>query len=412
MPFDFDPYDKAVIEDPYPAYKYLQDNDPVHYSNALRSWILTRYEDVRPSLNDPRLSADRITPYLERISPSERLKVQTVGPMLQRWSVFMDPPDHTRMRKLLNHGFTSTALINFRPRVQAIVERMIDQLIAKGANGEEIDFINSFAYHLPATVIAEMLGVPETDVEQFRAWSEDLATFVGSATDTPNKVRLAEASAIALTDYFATTIEMRRTHPPAAKDVTVIDHMMAAEEDGDTLSLAELISNAVLLLFAGHETTTNLLGNGLIALLRNPEQLRLFTEQPDLAENAVEEILRYDGPVGSLARSVLEDMEIGGRKLQRGQRVYCMLNAANRDPRQFNNPDCLDITRENNRHIAFGYGIHFCVGAPLARMESRFALAAMMKRMRAIELGNSPPIWRDSLVLRGLSSLMIRFKAA
>jgi len=146
--------------------------------------------------------------------------------------------------------------------------------------------------------------------------------------------------------------------------------------------------------------------------LRNPEQLRLFTEHPDLAKNAVEEILRYDGPVGSLARSVLEDMEIGGRKLQRGQRVYCMLNAANRDPRQFNNPDCLDITRENNRHIAFGYGIHFCVGAPLARMESRFALAAMMKRMRAIELGNSPPIWRDSLVLRGLSSLMIRFKAA
>jgi len=239
-----------------------------------------------------------------------------------------------------------------------------------------------------------------------------LAAFVGSATDAPDKPGLAEASAVALTDYFPGIIESRRANPPAPEDVTVIDHMMAAEEDGDTLSLAELISNAVLLLFAGHETTTYLLANGLIALLRNPTQLKLFSERPDLAENAVEEILRYDGPVGSLARSVLEDLEIGGKTLERGQRVFCMVNAANRDPRQFDAPDDFDITRENSRHIAFGYGIHFCVGAPLARMEGRFALAAMMKRKRAIELGDCPLTWRDSLVLRGLSSLPIRFKPA
>lgn len=410
MPFDFNPYDSNVMADPYPAYKILQAEDPVHYSTALRSWILTRYDDVRPSLNDPRLSADRISPYIAHLPPGEREKIKTVGPLLQKWAVFMDPPDHTRMRKLLNHGFTSTALAEFSPKVEAIVERMIDQLVAKGAQGEEVDFINSFAYHLPATVIAVMLGVPESDVEQFRAWSEDLAPFVGSATDTPDKAGLAERSAQDLTEYFTGIIEARRIRPPAPEDVTVIDHMMAAEEDGDSLSLAELISNAVLLLFAGHETTTNLLGNGLLALIRHPDQLRRFMDEPELSESAVEELLRYDGPVGSLARSVLEDMEIGGKSLKKGQRVYCMVNAANRDPRQFDDPDGLDIGRPNNRHIAFGYGIHFCVGAPLARMEGRFALRAMMQRMKEIELGDTPPVWRDSLVLRGMSSLPIRFK--
>ncbi len=412
MPLNFDPYDPAVMDDPYPVYRRLQEEDPVHYSTALRSWVLTRYDDVRPSLNDPRLSADRISPYLDRISPSERERVKTVGPMLQKWAVFMDPPDHTRMRKLLNHGFTSTALNEFRPKVEIIVERMIEQLVERGADGRNVDFINSFAYHLPATVIAVMLGVPESDVEQFRAWSEDLAPFVGSATATPDKLGLAENSAKAMSAYFADIIRDRRAHPPAPEDVTIIDHMIAAEEGGDTLSLAELISNCVLLLFAGHETTTNLLGNGLLALIRHPDQLQLLRDNPALAETAVEELLRYDGPVGSVARSVLEDVEIGGKTIEKGQRVFCMLNAANHDPHHFDNPGILDIRREKNRHLIFGYGIHFCVGAPLARMEARCALPAMMRRMKAIELGDGPPVWRDSLVLRGLSELPIRFKPA
>ena len=373
---------------------------------------MTHCDDVRPSLNDPRLSADQISPYLDRLSEDNHDKVATVDPMLQKWAVFKDPPDHTRMRKLLNHRFASPATADFRPKVEIIVERMIDQLVEKGRDDSEIDYINSFAYHLPATIIAVMLGVPESDVEQFRAWSEDLAPFVKSATDTPDKAGLAEQSARDLTEYFTGILENRRASPPGPEDTTIIDHMMAAEEDGDTLSLAELISNAVLLLFAGHETTTNLLENGFLALIRHPDQLQRFTETPTLAESAVEELLRYDGPVGSLARSILEDMEIGGNTIRKGQRLYCMLNAANRDPRQFDDPDGLNLGRANNRYIAFGYGIHFCVGAPLARMESRFALAAMMKRMTEIELGDNPPVWRDSLVLRGLSSLPIRFKAA
>ena len=412
MTFNFDPYDSAVMADPYPSYHYLREEDPIHYSNILKSWVLTRYEDVRPSLNDRRLSADRISPYLARLPPEKRKKVITVGPMLQKWAVFMDPPDHTRMRRLLNHGFTSTALAEFRPKVETIVEEMIDRLVEKGSGGEEVDFINSFAYHLPAIVIAVMLGVPESDVEQFRAWAVDLAPFVGSATDTPDKLALAERSARALASYFASIIEERRLRPPKPEDVTVIDHMVVAEEEGDTLSLAELKSNCVLLLFAGHETTTNLLGNGLLALIRNPDELRRFQENPSLAESAVEELLRYDGPVGSVSRSALLNIEIGDKIIPKGVRVFCMMNAANRDPRQFDNPEHLDIAREKNRHVIFGYGIHFCVGAPLARMEGRFALSAMMKRMKEIDLGDNPPVWRDSLVLRGLSSLPIRFNPA
>ena len=215
-----------------------------------------------------------------------------------------------------------------------------------------------------------------------------------------------------MTEYFTGIMENRRASPPGPEDTTIIDQMMAAEEDGDTLSLAELISTAVLPLFARHETATNLLGNGLLALIRHPDQLQRCTETPALAESTVEELLRYEGPVGSLARSVLEDMEISGKTIRKGQRLYCMLNAAKRDPHQFDDLDGLNLGRANNRHIAFGYGIHFCVGAPLTRMEGRLALAAMMKRITKIELGDNPPVWRDSLVLRGLSSLPIRFKAA
>ena len=213
-----------------------------------------------------------------------------------------------------------------------------------------------------------------------------------------------------LTEYFAGIIEARRRNPPRPEDVAAIDHMIAAEEEGDTLTQAELIANAVLLFFAGHETTTNLLGNGLLALVRNPDELRRFRENPDLAETAVEEMLRYDGPVGSVTRTALEDIEIGGKTIAAGDRVFCMMNAANRDLHQFEDTERLDILREKNHHMIFGYGIHFNIGAPLVRMEGRFALSAMMQRMAEIELGVAPPVWRDSLVLRGLSSLPIRFK--
>ena len=407
----FHPRDPGVIENPYPMYHRLQDEDPVHRSDAFSTWILTRYEHVRPMLNDPRFSADRISPYLDQLSPEAREKHATVGPLLQRWAVFMDPPDHTRMRKLMNQAFTSSALAKLRPRVEAIVARMVDRLVDAGARGKDVDFIEEFAFPLPATVIAGMIGVPDSDLDRFHEWSKELAPFVGSALETLDKVGPAERSARALTEYFTGVIEARRADPPAEEDEAIIDLMIRAEEEGDTLDLAELISNCVLLLFAGHETTTNLLANGLMALMQNPDQMALFRGDPErLAGSAVEEFLRYDGPIGAVARSVLEPVELDGKTIPAGDRVFCMLNAANRDPRKFDDPDRLDITREKNQHVIFGYGIHFCIGAPLARMEGQIAFQLLLERLRDIEPGAGEPKWTDSLVLRGVDTLPIRFK--
>ena len=405
MPREFDPSDPALVADPYPVLQQLQDDDPVHWSDPLNGWVLTRYDDVRAALNDPRLSADRITPFLDHLPADERAALAHVGAMLGRWAVFVDPPLHTRLRSLMNKAFTTSALTALRPRITTIVEKLLDEFIASG----DPDFIAGFAYPLPATVIAGMVGVPDSDLDLFKSWSDDLATFVGSAQATPDKRELAERSAADMTEYFGQIIAYRRRHPVA--DQAIIDHMIAAREGDDTLSEAELVANAVLLLFAGHETTTNLFGNGLLALLRHPDQFALLAADPTLTTGAVEEILRYDGPIGTITRVALEDAVFSGRTIQAGDRVFSMIHAANRDPRQFDDPHRFDIRRRDNRHIVFGYGIHFCLGAPLARMEGEIGLPALVGKLRDIELLDANPPWHDSLVLRGVKNLPIAFRA-
>jgi cytochrome P450 len=399
MLVEYNPSDPAMVADPYPVLQRLQDEDPVHWSDSLNSWVVTRYDDVRAALNDPRLSADRITPFLDHLPPEERAAIAEVGAMLGSWAVFVDPPLHTRLRSLMNKAFTTSALNALRPRITTIVERLLDDYTAS----DDPDFIAGFAYPLPATVIAGMVGVPDTDLDQFKSWSDDLATFVGSAQATPDKRERAERSTIAMTEYFSTVIAHRRNHP--SDDQTIIDNMIAARKGGDALSEAELVANCVLLLFAGHETTTNLFGNGLLALLRNPDQFALLKADPTLAAGAIEEILRYDGPIGTTTRVALEDVALGGRTIKRGNRVFCMIHAANRDPRRFEDPHRFDIRRTDNRHIVFGYGIHFCLGAPLARMEGEIGLTALVRKLRGIELLDPDPPWHESLVLRGVSAL-------
>ncbi|MDH3739039.1 MAG: cytochrome P450, partial [Alphaproteobacteria bacterium] len=351
-------------------------------------------------------SADRITPFLDHLPADERAALAHVGAMLGRWAVFVDPPLHTRLRALMNKAFTSSALAALRPRIAAIVEDLLDAYV----ESDNPDFIAGFAYPLPATVIAGMVGVPDSDLDLFKSWSDDLATFVGSAQATPDKRERAERSAAEMTDYFGSIIAERRRHPVA--DQTIIDHMIAAREGDDALSEAELVANAVLLLFAGHETTTNLFGNGLLALLRHPDQLAILAADPTLATGAVEEILRYDGPIGTITRVGLEDVVLHGRTIKAGERVFSMIHAANRDPRRFEDPHRFDITRKDNRHIVFGYGIHFCLGAPLARMEGEIGLPALIDKLRDIELLDADPPWHDSLVLRGVKSLPIAFRAS
>ncbi|MGH7278382.1 MAG: cytochrome P450 [Candidatus Rokuibacteriota bacterium] len=399
---DYDPRRPEVVADPYPVLAALQREDPVHRSEILGGWVLTRYADVRSALNDPRLSADRITPFL-RHQAHTGTDVAELGRLAGLWAVFTDPPRHTRLRGLLNKAFTSREVERVRPRVEAIVEELLDGVESAG----RMDVIGDFAYPLPVTVIAEMIGVPKEDRDRFKRWSDDVATFIGSALTTPDKYERAGRSMAGMSDYFRGMIAARRGEPRE----DIMSRLIAAEERGDVLSEDELTATCILLLFAGHETTTNLIGNAIVSLLRHPEQLQAWRTEPALTASAVEELLRYEGPTQVMVRIAAEDLELEGRRIRRGDRLFLMLNAANRDPAQFPEADRLDLRREPNRHIAFGYGIHFCLGAPLARLEAQIALPAVLRRLPDLEIATEAPEWLDSLVFRGVKSLPVAFRA-
>ena len=399
----FDARDAAVIADPYPALRRLREQDPVHWSDRLGGWMLTRYDDIRRSLRDPRLSSDRMRPFFSHMPEAAQAELQYLGEHMALWAVFNDPPDHTRLRGLMNKGFTSSAVAALRPRIAEIVNDLIDSLLETG----EADFIHRFAYPLPACVIAAMLGVPREDVDLLKRWSDDLGSFVLTSRLSPDKYTRADAAIREMNAYFGDLLEARRKNP--GEDVA--SAMLAAEERGDFLNRDELVAACVLLLFAGHETTTHLLGNGLLALLRNPGQMQALRGNDALAVGAVEEMLRWDGPSLAQVRVTADDYELGGKTMKKGDRVFQMLAAANRDPAVFADPDSFDIARPDNRHLTFGFGIHFCLGAPLARLEGQIAFPILLRRLEDVALA-APPDWSDSIVVRGLNSLQISYSAA
>lgn len=404
----FDARNAAVIADPYPAFRTMRETDPVHWSDRLGGWMLTRYEDIRGSLRDPRLSSDRMRPFFANMPAEARAALTDLGEHTALWAVFNDPPVHTRLRGLMNRAFTSSAVAAMRPQIQTIVHGLVDDLLARG---NQADFIAHFAYPLPATVIATMLGVPLADVELLKHWSDDLGSFVLTSRLLPDKYTRANSAIREMNAYFGDLVEARRRRP--AEDFT--SALVLAEERGDFLNRDELVAVCVLLLFAGHETTTHLLGNGMLALLRHPEQLqRLRAGRDDaaLAANAVEEMLRWDGPSLAQVRVVAEDYPLGGKVMKKGDRVFQMLAAANRDPTVFPDPDRFDITRgDSGRHITFGFGIHFCIGAPLARLEGQIAFPILLERLRDLALA-APPDWSDSIIVRGLNRLPVAYAAA
>ena len=402
MTIAYDPRDPAILHDPFAVYRHLQDADPVHWCAPLRGWVVTRYEDCKTVLTDPRFSADRLSPFVEQLPAAERARVQNLEASISRWSVFIDPPSHTRLRKLLAPGFTSRALVRMEKRVGEIVEDLLDQ----AASGREMDFIADFAYPLPASVVMVMLGVPLGDLDRFKLWSDDLALFVGSAQATADKYARAERATAEMNAYFADLIRARRAEP----EDDLISELLAGEGAGKHLDEAEISASCMFLLFAGHETTTNLLGSALWHLTQNPGQLARLIAEPSLAEHCVEEVLRYDGPINAMVRIATEPVEIAGRTIAPGARVFAMLNAANRDPRAFDDADVFDISRRPNRQMAFGHGIHFCLGAPLARLEGRIALRRVVARLEDIECPPEGPRRVDSLVLRGLASLPIQYR--
>jgi pimeloyl-[acyl-carrier protein] synthase len=390
---NFNPMDPEFVADPYPTYQRLRAEEPVHHS-PLGFWVLTRYEDVVASLRDQRLIKEPIASF---VAARFGMTVPAMGlSMLDR-----DPPDHTRLRSLVSKAFTPRVVEGLRPRIQEIVDGLLARAEAKGS----IDLIEEFAYPIPVNVICEMLGVPVEDHEQFKGWSLDIARGLDLIMMGPDS-ELGKRSVAArhgLAEYFRGLIAQRRAAPRS----DMLSGLIAAEEAGDKLSENELLATCILILIAGHETTVNLIGNGTLALLRHPDQLRRLRENPTLIGTAVEELLRFDGPVQRTARIPSEDIVIGGHKIPAGDMVMPFIGAADRDPAHFAEPDRLDLGRTENRHVAFGLGIHFCLGAPLARVEGQIALNTLVQRFPKLALATDTPEFRQSLTLRGLKSLPV-----
>jgi pimeloyl-[acyl-carrier protein] synthase len=394
----FDPRLPEFHANPYPFYRALREKDPVHQS-PLGFWVLTRYDDVVTSLRDQRFGRDGFAPLLEAIYGPEHASGNLPRSMLMR-----DPPDHTRLRALVNKAFTPRVIEGMRTHIQKIVDRLLDRVQGVQA----MDVIADLAYPLPVTVICEMLGVPLDDHEAIRNWSSDIARSldaIGLLAD-PDIVARGAAARRALTEYFRRLLPERRAHPKA----DLLSLLIAAEEQGDKLNEGELLAMCVLLFIAGHETTVNLIGNGILALLRHPDEMVKIRRDPALISLAIEELLRYDSPVQWTARITNTDVEIQGRKIPSESMIIIAIGSANRDPSHFADPDRLDIARADNRHVAFGFGIHFCLGAPLARVEGQIALGTLLRRMPTLTLQTPTTDWRESSALRGLKSLPVTFE--
>ena len=391
------------VYDPFPVYRWLRDHEPVHWSNSLNGWAVTRYADVLEIFSQPtRFSSDRFRKVDEKYA-SRRPAVKAVGEVLADWLVFRDPPDHTRLRSLLQKSFTPTHLDKRRARIQAAIDTLLDL----AARHSEIDFIKEVAFPLPATVIAVLLGAPTQDLEAIKQWSDLLAAYLGGAVGSQDNFSEARDGVAQLVDYFRVLLRDKQH----TLDDDLMGLMLRAEDGADRLSYDEVVANCVLLLFAGHETTTNLLGNGLFHLLRHPDQLRLLQRAPEVIPTAVEEFLRFDGPVPATIKVATEDVEWHNQTIRRGDMVLPFMSAANRDPRQFPAPDVLDVRREPNRHLAFAYGIHFCLGAPLARLEAQLTFETLLRRFPGLTLTETSPRWKPMIFLRGLESLPLRWRA-
>ncbi len=401
----FNPAEPAFHRDPYPLFARLRAENPVHWSDAVRGVVLTRYGDVQRAMRDPALSADRITPFYAAQNTATRSQVETLVRYLGRWLVFRDPPDHTRLRGLVARAFTPKALAGIKPNVEQITAHLLDGLAGRDA----CDLVADFATLLPAYVIMDMLGVPRALLPEMKCWSDDIKLFIGTSHTTPDKYARAHRGVAGMADAFRTLIAAHRSEP---RDDVLSTLIAARDDDSARLDDDELIATAILFLFAGHETTTSLLAMGSMALVDNPDQRQLLITDPACAAAAVEECLRFDGPTPSMVRIAVEDVELSGHTIRAGDRVIALLGSANRDPEVFARADDFVITRMPNPHVTFGYGPHFCLGAPLARLEAQIALPALHQRFPEMARINSDVPWSDGMTLRGPLALPVRLGRA
>jgi cytochrome P450 len=399
-----DPTTPENRADPYPLYRWLRENDPVRHA-VDGSWIVTRYADGAALLRDPRFSTNPAWLREGAVQGAEQHPVRQVGTRLM---MFLDPPDHTRLRSLVGKAFTPKVVEGMRVQVQHLVDELLDAVVERGHPGHgEMDVVGDLGYPLPVAVICELLGVPAFDRALFRQLSSDASRLLdGGALDSASEQRGIVAG-MQLFQYFTDLVEERRPHPGD----DLLSAMIAAEEAGDRLTHEELITTATLLFVAGHETTANLIGNAVLALLRNPSQMRRLRDDPTLIRSAVEELLRYDSPVQFTARITTAYVEVGGQSIAAGDQVIVVVGAANRDPAQFPDADRLDVGRpeRENRHLSFAAGPHFCLGAALARLEAQAAIGTLLRRTADLELITTEPEYREHFVLRGVKELRVRF---
>jgi cytochrome P450 len=393
----FDPLSPDFIRDPYPFYERLRTTDPVHLTQH-GNFLASRHAEASLVLRDKRFGKDFVERTVRRYGP--KIMEEPIFRSMSHWMLQQDPPDHTRLRGLVVKAFTARRVEDMRQRIQEVVDQTIDVVIDHG----HMDLIEDFAFRLPVTIICDMLGIPEDHREAFYKGSRDGGRILEPVPMTPEEIAQANAGNAMAKMYFEQLFELRRREP--GNDLTT--QLVHAEEDGNKLTNEELTANIILLFGAGHETTVNLIGNGLLALHRNPDQLALLKSNPSLITNAIEEFLRYDSSVQLTGRVALEEIDdLGGRTIPKGETVLCLLGSANRDPAAYpDRPDRLDITRPNVRPLSFGGGIHHCLGAQLARIEAEIAISTLLRRLPELRLEDADnPEWRPTFVLRGLKRL-------
>jgi cytochrome P450 len=391
------------IADPFPIFAEMRQRNPVHWNAHYGAWFIYRFDDVSRALHLRELSSDRITPVFEnKLDPAEQAERAVMYEHLAKWMVFQDPPEHTRMRKLVSRAFTPRAIEAQRPRIHETVNSILSEISDRG----EFDLINDLAYHIPAIVIAGMLGVPAEDRGLFKQWSGDLMLLVFGARGISERHEHALRGLNELLSYIHTLIRKYRITPAN----NLISQLVRVQDDHENLSDDEVLATCVLLLFGGHETTTNLIGNGMRALLQHPRQLKALQQEPQIIGGAIEEILRFDGPSKMQVRMAVEDVEIGGQTIRAGDMVYLVQSSANRDEQRFAAANELRLKRKDaDSHIGFGFGLHYCLGASLARLEGRIAIGSLVERLPSLVL-TGEETWHPTLITRAMSSMMVTFE--
>jgi cytochrome P450 len=390
--------DPEVLADPYPLYARLRTESPVHWDPFLHAWVVTRYADVVTVLH--RFSASR-TPTPEQLAAIGLQSLTPIAAVMVRQMLFLDAPAHTRIRGLASQAFTPRRVDRLRTHIQDIADALLDAVAERG----RLDVIAELAAPLPAIVTAEMLGVPTEDHPRLKTWSADFAEVLGNFQHNPDRAAGMLQSTEAMVAYFQAAIREQRRRPRDG----LVSALLAAEVGGDRFTEDEVVANCIVTMVGGQETTTNLIGNGVLALLRHPDQLERLRRDPGLIASAVEELLRYESPSQHTARLAPADVVLGDALIRRRQAVIAVMGAANRDPARFPDPDRLDLARPDNRHLAFGWAAHFCFGAPLARLEGQIALSALLRRLPDLRLEPGPLVWRQNLGLRGLTTLPVAF---